>query len=109
MTFVGMKNSLTLPSLANKYFSSLKHENIEPIYNYNVEYMRCFVRQSIKTRRCTALNQNCIPIISDDLFIFFLKEIDNNGVICEILNQYFEFTNKHRKIIEDEPDSQFKP
>ena len=43
----GMKNSLTLPSLANKYFNSLRDEIHEPIYSYNVEILRYFVRQFI--------------------------------------------------------------
>ena len=48
LTGFGMKNSLTLPSSAKKYFNSLKDENDEPIYTYNDEYMPHFVRQSIK-------------------------------------------------------------
>ena len=48
LTGFGMKNSLILPSLANKYFNSLRNENDEPIYTYNDEYMRYFVRESIK-------------------------------------------------------------
>ena len=35
------------------------------------------------------------------------KELDNNGNVCENLEKYFEYTNKHRKIIENEYDSQF--
>ena len=42
----GMKNTLTLPNLADKFFNSLRDENDEPIYSYNDEYMRCFVRQN---------------------------------------------------------------
>ena len=34
LTNFSMKNSLTLPSLANKYFNSLKDQNEEPIYTY---------------------------------------------------------------------------
>ena len=56
LTGFGMKNSLTLPPLANKYFNSLRDESDEPIYTYNDEYMRHFVRQSIKGGRCSALN-----------------------------------------------------
>ena len=37
---LGMKNSLTLPCLANQYFNSLADENDEPIYTYKDEYMR---------------------------------------------------------------------
>ena len=57
LTGFGMKNSLTLPSLAIKYFNSLGDENDEPIYTYSDEFMRDFVRQSIKGGRCSALNQ----------------------------------------------------
>ena len=34
---LGLKKSLTLPSLANKKFISLRKENDEPIYTYNDE------------------------------------------------------------------------
>ena len=40
LTGFGMKNSLTLPSLANKYFSSLRDENDEPIKTYTNPFMR---------------------------------------------------------------------
>ena len=51
LTGFGMKNSLTLPCLANKYFNSLRDESDEPICTYNDEFVRHFVRQSIKARR----------------------------------------------------------
>ena len=37
------------------------------------------------------------------------KELNVNGndIVCEIIDKYFEYTNKQRKIIEDENDSQF--
>ena len=35
ITGTGMKNSLTLPSLANRYINSLRGENDAPIYTYN--------------------------------------------------------------------------
>ena len=43
----GMKNSLPLPSLANKYFNSLRDEDDEPIYTYTDPFMRNFVRKAI--------------------------------------------------------------
>ena len=58
LTGFGMKNCLTLPSLANKYFNSLRDESDEPIYTYNDEFMRHFFRKAIKGGRCSALNQN---------------------------------------------------
>ena len=46
LTGFGMKNSLTLATLANKYFNSLGDENDEPIYTYNHENMRHFVSKA---------------------------------------------------------------
>ena len=54
LTGFGMENSLTFPSLANKYFNSLRDENDEAVYTYNEELMNHFVRQSIKGGRCSA-------------------------------------------------------
>ena len=34
------------------------------------------------------------------------KELNVIGNICEILEKYFEYTNKQRKLIENEYDSQ---
>ena len=42
ITGFGMKNSLTLPSLANKYLNSLRDENDEPIYTYTDPFLRNF-------------------------------------------------------------------
>ena len=108
LTRFGMKNSLTLPSLANNYFNSLREESDEPIYTYNDEFMRHFVRQSIKGGRSSALNQYYKSNISQEVFNIFSKELNVNGNVCEIIDKYFENTNKQRKIIEDEYDSKFK-
>ena len=110
LTGFGMKNSLTLPSLANKYFNSLRDESDEPIYTYNDEFMRHFVRQSINGGRCSALNQHYKSNISQEVFNIISKELNVNGKdnVCEIIDKYFEYTNKQRKILEDEYDSKFK-
>ena len=42
------------------------------------------------------------------MFIIVLKELDINGGLCEILLKFLEFTNKHRKKIENGYDSQFE-
>ena len=57
LTSFGMKTLLTLPSLANKNFNSLRDENDEPIYTYNDTFVRHSVRQSNKGGRCVALKQ----------------------------------------------------
>ena len=107
LTRFGMKNSLTLPSMAIKKFNSLRDENDEVIYTYNDEFMRHSLRQSIKGGRCSALNQYYKSHISDEVSINITKELYINGNVCEILEKFLECTNKHRKIIKNEYDSQF--
>ena len=109
LTGFGMKNTLTLPSLANKYFSSLRGESDEPIYTYNDDFMRHFVRHNIKGGRFSALNQYYKSNISQEVINVISKEINVNGNdnVCEIINKNFEYTNEQRKIIEDEYDSKF--
>ena len=58
LTGFGMKNSLTLPSLAKKYFNSLRDENDESIFTYTDPFMRTFVRKASKSGRCNAFNQH---------------------------------------------------
>ena len=107
LTGFGMRNTLILPSLAIKHFNKIRDENDEPIYTSTHPFMRHFVRQSIKGGRCIALNQFYKSTISDELLIIMSQEVSVNGNICEILDKYFEYTNKHRKILENENDSQF--
>ena len=74
-----MKNSLTLLSLANKLFESLRHDKEAPIYTYNDEYMRYFARQSLKGGRCSALNQYYKSITFHEGLNIISTELDNNG------------------------------
>ena len=97
LTYFGMKNSLTLPSPPEKYFNSLRDENDETIYTYNDECMRYFVRQSLKGGRCAVFNQYYESTISDEVFNYISKGLDVNGNICEILDKYFKYENKHEK------------
>ena len=100
LTEFGMKNSLTLPSLANKYFNSLRDENDEPIYTYTDPFIRNYVRKAIKGGRCNAFNQYYKSGISDEVFNIISKElnVDNvGGNVCDILEKYFEFSNKYEK------------
>ena len=94
ITSIGIKNSVTLPSLANKFFNSLRDENDEPIYTCNDEYNRWFVRQNIKGGRNGSFNQWYGSSLSDSVFNIISKELDVNGNICETLDKYFEFTKK---------------
>ena len=54
LTEFGMKNVSTLPSVANRYFNSLRDENVEPFYAYDDEYMRHLVCKCIKGGSCSA-------------------------------------------------------
>ena len=57
LTGFGMKNSLTLPSLASNYFNSLEDGNDELTYTHTDPFMISFVRYLIKADRCFALIQ----------------------------------------------------
>ena len=74
-----MKNSLTFLSLAKKKINSLRDEIDEPIYNYNDEFMRHIVRQSIKGGRCGNYNQYYKSTISNEVFNIISKELNANG------------------------------
>ena len=110
LTEFGIKNSLTLPGFATKYFNSLRDENDEPIYTYTDPFMRNFVRKAIKGGRCNSSNQYYKSEISDEVFNIISKElnVDNvSGNVCDILEKYFEFLNKHEKEYKKEFDSNY--
>ena len=96
LTNFGMKHSLTLPSLAKKYFTSLRDENDEPTFTYTNPFMKNFVRQSIKGGRCNAFNQHYKSEFSDEVFNVISKELNVNGNICDTLETYFEFLSKYQ-------------
>ena len=84
LTGFGMKKSLTLPSLANKYFNSLRDENDEYLYTYTDPFMSQFVRKIIKGGLCSAFNQYYKSTISDEVFNIMSQELGVDGNICEI-------------------------
>ena len=96
LTEFGMKNSLTLPSLANKYFNSLRDENDEAIYTYTDPFMRNFVRKAIKGGRCNAFNQYYKSEISDEVFNIISKQLNVNSNICDILKNISNFQKNMR-------------
>ena len=105
ITGFGMKNSLTLPSLANKFLNSLRDENDAPVYTFTDPFMRNFVRKAIKGGTCTAFNQHYKSEISDEGFNIISNELNVNGNICEMFEKYFKFLNKHEKQNAKEFDS----
>ena len=108
LTKFGMKNSLTLPSLAIKQFNSLTDENDETLYTYTDSFMRNFVRNSIKSGRYKAFIQHYKSENSDEGLNCFSKELDDNVNLCKILVKYFQFLNKYEKLYAKEIDSKFK-
>ena len=85
LTGFATKNSITLPSLANKYFNGLRNENNETICTYNDEYMRYFLTKGIKGDRCGALKQFYKSVFSDELFSIISTELNIDGNVFEIL------------------------
>ena len=100
-----MKNSPNLPSLANKYFNSLRNENDEQIYTCIDPLIRNFVRKAIKGGRCNAFNQHYKSEFSDEVFIIISKELNVNGKVCEISEKYFELLNIYEKQYAEKFDS----
>ena len=107
ITIFGVKNSLTLPSLANENFNSLRHENDVPIYTYTDAFRRNFVRNAIKGGRCNAFNQHYNSDFSDEVFNFISKELNVNGNIYDLLEKYFKFLNKYDKQYAKSFDSKY--
>ena len=73
ITGFGMKNSSTLPSLANKCFRSLRDENDETIYTYNDDICYISLDKVLKAVNVevsiTIMNHLFLPTFS----IFFQK------------------------------------
>ena len=89
-TNFSMKNSLTLQSLANKNFNSLRDENDEAIYTYTDPFMRNYERKIVKGSRCNVFNQHFKSEIRDEVLKIISKELNLNGNICDLLEKYFE-------------------
>ena len=102
-----MKNSLTLPPLAKKNFSSLKDENDESIHNSADRFLRNFVPISNEGGRCIAFNQHFKSDILDEVCDNVSKKLNNNCNICDPLEFFFEFLNKDEKLCSKEFDSKY--
>ena len=71
----GMKKVQLCRLLQKLIFLSLRNENDEAIHTHNDEFLRCFVRQSNKGGRFTAVNQYYKPSISDKVFNIISQEL----------------------------------
>ena len=108
LTGFSMKKSLTLPSLANKNFNSLRDENEEPIHNYTDPFLRNFVRNIIKGGRCNAFNYHFKSEISDEVFNPMSKKLNVNSNMCDLLENFCEFLNKYEKSYAKEIDLKYE-
>ena len=107
ITEFSMKDCLFLPSLGWRYFNSLRTEENEPIYTYNDNYMRWFVRQSIKGGRVCAFNQYYKSKHCNDILKIINIELAVKGTVYDTIEAYMEYKNKHFKIFEKEYENQF--
>ena len=86
----------------------MRDENDEPIYTYTDPFMRNFVRKAIKGGRCNAFSQYYKSEISDEAFNIISKELNvDNDNVCDILEKYFKFLDKHQKECKKEFDSNY--
>ena len=108
VTAFGKRNSLTLPSLANKNFNSSRDEDNEPIQTYTNAFLKNFVRNSIKGGRCNSFIQHFNSEISDEVFNNISKELNVNGNIYDLLEKYFEFLSKYENLYAKEHDSEYE-
>ena len=83
LTNFGMKNSLNLPWLADKYFNSLGDENDEPINTYTDPFMRHLVRNSMMGWRWNSFIRLYKSEDSDEVFNIISNELDFIGNIWD--------------------------
>ena len=67
--------------------------------------MRKFARSSIEDGRCNGFNQKYKSDFSDEVLINISEELNVKCNICDLLERYFEFLNKHEKLYAKEFDS----
>ena len=101
-----MKDCLSLSGLGWKYFNSLRTEEDEPIYTYNDQDRRWFVRPSIKAGPVCAFNQYYKSKISDDFLKIISEELDVKGIIYDDIEAYLTYKNKLFKSYDKENENQ---
>ena len=107
ITEIGMKDCLSLPGLGWKYFNSLKTGEDESIYTYDDNYLRWFVRQSIKGGRVCAFDEYFESKVCDDILEIISEELNVNGNIYGIIEAYLLYKNKYLKTYEKLYESKF--
>ena len=97
ITGLGMKNSLTLPSLGWKHFNILRDDNDDSVYTYKDKYMRCFVGESIKGGRRTALKQYFESKNLDKIFETISEELNVEKTFCELTEASVKYMMETKK------------
>ena len=95
ITGFSMKDCLSAPGLGWKLVNSKRDEKDEPIYTYNDNYMKWFVRQSIKGGRVCAFNQFNRSKICDDVLKILSDELNVKGSVYDIIEAQIEYKNHH--------------
>ena len=98
------KISVTLLSLANTFFNSLRDENIEVINTYNEEYN--VLKKVLKVVNVECFNQSYKSCFSDKVVNIIPQELNVQGNKIEIIEKHIEFTIKSKKTFESEFHSQ---
>ena len=93
----GMKNSLLLHSLAYKIFNSLGDTSDKALYTYTDTFMRNFARNANKGDKCNAFDQHYKAKLSDEVFNNISQDLDVEGNVCDIPDEYFQYVKKYEK------------
>ena len=91
-----MKDCLTTSSLAWKLMMSLGQH--EPIYTYNHQYTRHFIREACDGRRVGANVQKFISSLSSEIRTIFqnlLKSCSED--ICNLMQEYKKFVDVYKE------------
>ena len=107
MTGFSMKDCLSLPGVGKKNFNSLRTEEDEPIYTYNVKYMRWFVRKSFKGGQICASNQNYkSKTCCDEKIKITSEELNVKGKNYGNVEAYLSYKKIYFKIFGKEYENQ---
>ena len=107
ITGFSMKDSLSAPGLAWRYFNSLRTVEDELNHIFNGKSMRQFIRQSIKRGRVSVFShyyksENCSDVLS-----ILLRELNVGGNVYDFIEVYMKYKNDRSKVIKAEYESNF--
>ena len=90
ITGFSLKDCLRLPGLRFKYFNRLRTDQDEPIYTYNDNYMRWFIRQAAYGGRVCAFNQYYKSKVCDDIMHTISKELNFKANIYDKIEAFMK-------------------